>query len=187
YSSCMNQAKIEADGLAPLAPLLAEIDGARTPADVQRAIRRLHDIAIPVAFGVSAALDVHEPTLVVANVAAATLGLPDRDLFLQPEPHAEEVRARYRAHVAKLLQLLGLEEGAARAAAGATFALEKRLAEATLDAATAADPAATDHRVTFAALRELAPSVDWAAIFDEARLPRTAINVAEPRFLQALD
>lgn len=187
YASCMNEAKIDADGIAPLAPLLAEIDGARTPADVLRAIRRLHDIGIPVAFGVSAALDIHEPTLVVASVAAAGLGLPDRDPYLQPDARAEETRARYRVHVAKLLQLRGLEEAAARDAAGAVFALEKRLAEATLDGAAAADPAATDHKMTFAGLHELAPGIDWAASFEEAGLRRDAVNVTEPRFIQALD
>ena len=41
--------RIEAPGLTPLAPLLADIDARPEPADLQRIIRRLHDLAIPVA------------------------------------------------------------------------------------------------------------------------------------------
>ena len=77
-----------------------------------------------------------------------------------------------------------MPEAQARDAADAIFALEKRLAEASLDSATAGDPAATDHKMTFARLKELAPHFDWDAYFDEASLSRADLNVAEPKFLQ---
>src|SRR5262249_13061762 len=32
-----------------------------------------------------------------------------------------------------------------------------------------------------------APALDWAAYFDEAKLPRADVNVAEPRLLRQLD
>src|SRR6266550_4618577 len=34
YASCMDEARAEASGIAPLAPMLAEIDGIRSPADL---------------------------------------------------------------------------------------------------------------------------------------------------------
>ena len=43
YASCMNEAGIDALGLAPLTPLLDEINNMRNMADVQRVIRRLHE------------------------------------------------------------------------------------------------------------------------------------------------
>src|SRR4029077_14431946 len=52
---------------------------------------------------------------------------------------------------------------------------------------TANDQAATNHRMTFAQLKELAPRFDWDTYFDQAKLPRGELNVAEPKFVQQVD
>ena len=187
YASCMDEAKIDALGLTPLAPLLADIDAIRTRADLQRSIRRLHALAIPVGFGLVGAMDNHDPERFIANVAPGGLGLTSRDAYLQSEPPAVEARERYRARVAQVLMLAGAEDAAARESSLAILGLEKRLAEASLDAKASADPAATDHRMTFAQLDQLAPAVDWNAYFAEAGLPRVDLNVEQPNFLRRLD
>jgi putative endopeptidase len=187
YASCMDEAAIDAAGLSPIAPLLADIDAVKTPADVQRVIRRLHDLGIAAPFGETGAYDNHEPKDFLLNLVAGGLGLPDRDAYGKTEPAAAELRSKYRQHVARLLALGGMPERATLAAADGVIALEKRLAEASLDAKTAADPAATEHKTTFAQLAQLAPHIDWDRYFDEARIPRAPINVAEPRFLQQVD
>jgi endothelin-converting enzyme/putative endopeptidase len=64
-------------------------------------------------------------------------------------------------------------------------ALETRLAEASLDPAAAADPAATAHKVVFAQLA--AARFEWERYFAEAGLPRADLNVAEPAFLERVD
>ncbi len=183
YASCMD----DAAGLSPIAPLLADIDAARTPADVQRVIRRLHDIGIAAPFGETAAFDNSEPKDFLLNLVAGGLGLPDRDAYLKTEPRFAEIRDKYRQHVARVLALGGMPQKATLAAADGVIALEKRLAEASLDAKAAADPAATEHRTTFAQLKEMAPHVDWDKYFDEARIPREPVNVTEPKFLQQVD
>jgi endothelin-converting enzyme/putative endopeptidase len=187
YASCMDEANIDASGLTPLAPLLADIDAVRNLADVQRVIRRLHELAVPVPFGTSGGLDNHEPTNFIVNVIAGGLGLPDRDYYLKPEPRFVEAREKYLVHVTSVLKLKGMPDAQASKAAGVVFALEKRLAEASLDSAAAPDPAATDHKMTFAELEKLAPSFDWGKYFDEAKLPRVALNVNEPKFIQELE
>jgi endothelin-converting enzyme/putative endopeptidase len=187
YASCRDEARVDAVGLAPLASLLAEIDAAQSPADVQRLVRKLHEVAVPVPFGVVASPDTHEPVNTIANVVAGAPGMPDRDDYLKPEPRFVEARETYRAHVAAMLKLGGMPGARAREAAVAVFGLEKRLAEASLDASAAGDPAKTDHRMTFAELEEVAPHVDWRAYFDEAHLPRLDLNVSEPAFVRQMD
>jgi endothelin-converting enzyme/putative endopeptidase len=41
--------------------------------------------------------------------------------------------------------------------------------------------------MTFAQLKQLAPRFDWDTYFDEAKLPRGDINVAQPKLIQQLD
>ena len=187
FASCMDEASVDAAAFAPLAPLLADIDRIQNPTGVQRIVRRLHPLAIFVPFGTNGAPDYNAPAHFIANVVAGGLGLPDRDYYLKAEPQFADAREKYHAHVANVLELAGMPEAQARDAADAIFALEKRLAEASLDSATAGDPAATDHKMTFARLKELAPHFDWDAYFDEASLSRADLNVAEPKFLQQVD
>ncbi len=187
YASCMDEAAIDAADLAPLAPLLADIDGARDLVDVQRGIRRLHEIAISAPFAIVGATDYNEPANFIVNVGSGGLGLPDRDYYLNSETQFAEAREKYRAHVANVLRLGGMPDAQSRDAVEAIFALEKRLAEASLNSATANDQAATNHRMTFAQLKELAPRFDWDTYFDQAKLPRGELNVAEPKFVQQVD
>ena len=187
YASCMDEAGIDAAGLTPLAPLLAEIDAVRESADVQRIIRRLHELAIPVPFGTAGAPDYDAPVNFIENVLAGGLGMPGREYYVKAEPQFAEAREKYRVHVANVLKLSGMPDAQAHDAADGVFALEKRLAEASLDGATAGDPAATDHRMTFAQLEALAPHFDWNKYFGEAGLARADVNVAEPDFVRQLD
>src|SRR5262249_31101146 len=131
--------------------------------------------------------DFREPKSFVLNLIAGGLGLPDRDVYLKKDPQATQTREAYRQHVAHVLALGGMPPPATLAAADSVIALETRLAEASLDAKPAGDPAATEHPTTFAQLKEMAPHIDWDAYFDDAHMPRTAINVAEPKFLQQVD
>lgn len=187
YASCMDEAGIDAAGLAPIAPLLAEIDAIRNLADTQRIIRRLHELAISVPFGTIGAPDYDAPDHFIENVVAGTLGLPDRDFYLSAEPKFAEAREKYRVHVANVLKFGGMTDAEAREAVDNIFAIEKRFAEASLDSATASDPAATNHKMSFAQLTTLAPHFDWDSYFDEAKLPRGDVNAAEPKFVQQLD
>ena len=187
FASCMDETRIESLGLTPLAPLLADIDAIGNQGDLQRSIRRLHALAIPVGFGLVGALDNQEPERFVANVVPGNLGLSSRDDYLRSDPPFVQARERYTTHVADVLQLAGSPRTEAGASSLAILGLEKRLAEATLDAATSADPAATDHRTTFVQLEQLAPGVDWSAYFSEAGLPRSELNVEQPNLLRRLD
>jgi putative endopeptidase len=187
YASCMNETAVNAAGLMPLAPLMAEIDAIRTTGDVQQVIRRLHELAVPAAFTTNGEADYHNGNDFIANILPGGLGLPDRDYYMNTAPRYADARARYSLHVVKVLTLSGMPERQADEAAAGIFALERRLAESSLDGAAAADPAATDHKMSFAQLKLLAPLIDWDRYFTEARLPRSDVSVAEPKFMAQLD
>jgi endothelin-converting enzyme/putative endopeptidase len=187
YASCMDESRIEGLGVAPIAPLLDEIDAVRNGGDLQRSIRRLHALSVPVGFGLLGAMDTHEPRRFIANVVPGALGLSGRDAYLGEGPELVQARDRYRARVARLLVLAGSPEAAAQESSRAILALETRLAQATLDGKAAADPAATDHPTSFAQLEQMAPGIDWKAYFADAGIPRVDLNVEQPGLLRQLD
>lgn len=182
YASCMDEASIDQAGLEPVAPWLDEIAEAKSAADVQRLLRKLHAVAINVGFTLSGNYGYREPGEFLAYVSGGSLGLPDRDYYLKDEPRFVEAREQYRAHIARLLALAGTSDGADE-----IVALETRLAEASLDLATASNPTGSDHVAPFATLQTLASHFDWDAYFDEAKLPRGDLSINESKLLEQLD
>jgi len=187
FASCMNEPLIDAVGVAPLSPLLEDIGSVQDAKGLSRLIRKLHELAIPAPFAVAGASDYHDPENVVMNIAAGGLGLPGRDDYLKPEMEFAQAREKYREHVARVLNLGGMATAEAATAAGRIVALETRLAEASLAPAMAADPATTAHKMSFAQLSQLSRHFDWESYFNEAKLPRIDVNVAEPAFIERLD
>jgi len=184
YAACMDESSVDKRGLAPAQPLLDEVASIRTKADLQRAIGHLNDVAIFAPFAFNSAQDLHNPSQVVASVGAAGIGMPDRDYYLKPDARFVEARAKYLEHVAKMFELAGATPEAAKADAATVFAFEKRLAEASLDNVALRDPKQQDHTMSFAQLQALSPAFDWGAYFDAAHLPRSDLNVTQPKFLQ---
>jgi len=187
YAACMDEAQVDALGIKPVQSLLDEVRGIKTKADVQRTIGHLHDVGVAVPFGLFAAQDLHDPTQVIAHLGAGGLGMPDRDYYLKPEPRFVEAREKYHAHVARMFELAGAKPEVAKANAEVVFAFEKRLAEPSLDNVALRDPQQQDHKTKFADLDKLAPNFGWAAYFDAGKMPKTDLNVTQPKFLQQFD
>ncbi|HLW54791.1 MAG TPA: M13 family metallopeptidase [Candidatus Angelobacter sp.] len=187
YGSCMDEARVNKLGLAPAEPMLKEIDAMKSAADLQREIRRLHDVGVFVPFALFSQPDAHNPTQTIAYISASGLGLPDRDYYLKTEQRFVEAREKYLVHVSNMFKLAGYDEAKAKAAADTVFQMEKKLAENSLDNVALRDPQNTDHKMTYADLKKLSPAVDWDGYFAEAKIARADLNVSEPKFMQETD
>jgi putative endopeptidase len=187
YASCMNESRINQLGIKPLEPMLGRIDGVKSPADVQRVIRELHQIGIFAPFGLYGQSDNHNPVQVIAYVFASGLGLPDRDYYLKPEPRFQEARDRYREHVRRMFTLAGYSAVRAKEASDTVFSFETQLARASLDNVTLRDPRATDHKTSFDSLKKMTPAFDWDVYFTDAHLPKADLNVDQPKFMAELE
>ena len=185
YTSCMDEAKVDAAGATPIAKTLAQVDAIKSVADLQAVIGELHATGVAVPFYVASQQDPHEPTQVLADIGAGGLGLPDRDYYVKPEPRFAEARTKYRAHLAAMFKLAGRTEPAA--ALDAVIDLETTLARASLDNVARRDPRNSDHKTTPAQLAKLTPHFDWAKYAADAKLPRADVNVDQPAFLAAVD
>jgi putative endopeptidase len=186
YGACMSEAQANALGVTPLAPMLAEINALRDVAGVQHMIARFHGAGIPVPFGLTGGSDNHNPGDVIAQIYASGLGLPDRDYYVKPDARFKEAREKYVAHVATIFRLAGEDEPSARSDADHVMRMETRMAEVSLDNVALRDPAATDHKMAFSQLQQLAPSFNWSAYYKTAGIAPGLVNVAEPRFLQGI-
>ena len=188
YAACMEMSVVNAAGVKPLKSYLSQIDAIHDGAGVQKMIVTLQGLSIRVPFGLQSYPDPHNPSMTIADIGAAGLGLPDRDYYLKPEQRFKDARAKYVVHVANIFKLAGYSQADATKAANTVMQFETSLAQASLDNVAKRDPEQLDHSMTFADLIKLAPHFDWTAYFESAKIPRNPkLNVEEPKFLQEFD
>ena len=182
----VNEAAIEARGLASLKPMLDGIEKVSDKLDLTRLLGREMRADIDLmgfgiynsasVLGLSVEQSIHGEKTNVAFLVQGGLGLPDRDDYLSAAPEKEALRNRYRAYVAKMLTLAGFDSSDERATA--VLALETAIAQ------THATPEASgaDHNAdnvwTRADFVQRAPGMDWPVFFDAAGLAKQGELVA---------
>jgi endothelin-converting enzyme/putative endopeptidase len=186
YAACMAEPQIEAQGRAPLDPLLARVDAVQSKAELFRLLGENEAGALPTFFRFGSAPDMHDSTRTIATVGQqGGLSLPDRDDYLKDDAKSKEKRERFLAHVERMLQLAGEDAASAKAHAQSVLKLETGLADAQLDRVAMRDPKNRDNLVSVAELKQLAPAYDFDAYFPATGAPAfEKLNVAPKKFFE---
>jgi putative endopeptidase len=188
YGTCMDSTAVESAGMSPLRAELRRIEAIRTRRDIQSAIAHLHSMGIPAGFAFRSTPDAKKSARTIAEAYQGGLGLPDRDYYLKTDSASEKIRSEYLAHVARMLQLSGLEQSRAGQSAQAIMRLETALANASMTKEEQRDPEAIYHLLDVDKLQQSTPAFVWATYFTSLGLHGVSeINVAQPKFLQAYD
>ncbi len=188
FASCMNTTAIDALGVKPVAGELAKINALKTREQVVVAIGSLHhENAGSFFFGSGTGQDSLDSSLVIVQVGAGGLGLPDRDYYLKTDEKSVKLREQYVAYIERLLTLGGESAEQAKADAEGTLRIETALAKASLTRVQRRDPHNTYHVMTIAQLGEIAPAFDWGHYFALQGAPEVAkLNVSQPEFMKAV-
>jgi predicted metalloendopeptidase len=178
YAAYMDEAAIEAKGLAPLAPFLEKIsaigDRRALSAYVCSTLRADVDALnatnfyTPHLFGLWFTQDLNDPARTTAYMLQGGLGMPDRDYYLDSAKEMAEARAAYKAHVAATLRLARVDDADGKAEA--IVALEHDIASAHATRTESVDVAKANNPWTREEFASRAPGIDWPACFAAARL-----------------
>ena len=117
FAACMDEARIEALGATPLQPALTALAAVKDRQGLARWLAEQHmaSSTSELLFAFGSEQDATDATQFIAGVYAGGLGLPDRDDYLDQDAKSKELREKYRAHVVKLLELLGDDSATAAA------------------------------------------------------------------------
>jgi putative endopeptidase len=190
FAACMDVAAIDRAGIAPIRADLARIAALPDKRAIAPLLGDLHTRygSGGLLFGSDVEQDERDATRVIAGIDAGGLGLPDRDYYLAQDARSADIRTKYVAHVARMLELAGEPDGEARADAAVVMRIETALARASLSRVDLRDPYKVYHRGSLASLQQLAPALDWRAYFEASGLiAQPWINVSEPGFARELD
>jgi endothelin-converting enzyme/putative endopeptidase len=190
FGTCMNEAAVEKLGAQPLKPLLDQIAAIKTTKDLAAFLAAEHPRSegSGFMFGFGSDQDFGDASQVIAFAEAGGLGLPDRDYYTKTDPKSEELRQKYLAHVAAMLQLTGEPAAQAKTDANTVMRIETALAKASLTRVERRNPYNLYHKMPPAQLKAMTPHFDWDRYFADTKLTNVStINVTQPEFFKALD
>ena len=178
YASFMDEAGIEAKGLAPLKSYFNAVDaihdkaslssylGSRLRADVDSL--NATDFYTDNIFGMWAQQGFEDPDHVVPYLMQGGLGMPDRDYYIDPSPKMAEMRTKYQSHIVAMLTLAGIADPAGKAAK--IMALETEIAKTHTSRVDSIDVNKANNPWKQTDFATKAPGLDWSAYFGAAGL-----------------
>jgi putative endopeptidase len=163
YASFMDEATVEAKGLAPFEPWLNQVRGITSKAQLPQMFAEARKMGIGTPFGGFVGQDDKAPDQYIFNFFQAGLGMPDRDYYLKPDAKLAETRAAYLKHITNMLTLAGEKNAAARAKAIVDF--ETNIAKVSWSRIESRDATKTYNKMTLAELAQRAPGFDFPSLF----------------------
>ncbi|MBL0227220.1 M13-type metalloendopeptidase [Thermomonas sp.] len=127
WATGMDEAKINAQGLQPLAAELATIDALADGPAVAEFLRASAVEGNGYLIGIGAMPDFKDSSINIAAAGQGGLGLPDVPYYDKPE--YQKIRDAYVAYISRMLELSGIPAADAAAQAKDVLAFETRLAK----------------------------------------------------------
>ncbi len=187
FNSGMDTVKIDKQGIQYLTSYFQEIDKISTPDEVQQAVIRFHKFGISPLFALYGAADALNSNMVIAQLAQAGMGMPDRDYYLNEDPRSIDLRAKYIIYMTTIFKLMGNEDAIAASNAQKVMDIETQLAKASMTRLEMRDPNKTYNKVTTEELVKLSPVFNWNRYFADLGLGNPgSINLNQPNFVKEI-
>ena len=186
FASAMDTNRLEQLRFQPIERDLQRIAALKSSKALFKLLAEFHERGIGGAFGAGVSPDAKNSSLYAFSLRQGGLSLPDRDYYLKDD--FAKQRDAYRAHVIKMLTLLGETPADATTHAATVLELETALAKAGRSRVELRDPIKNYNKVSTPELLAQNPALPWRTYLDEAGLGQAAYAiVGQPEFFAALD
>ena len=187
WATGMDEAKINAQGIEPLAAELAAIDALADKDAIAQYLRSSAAKGGNFLFGFGAEADFQNPDQNIAYASQGGLGLPDSRYYTDADK--QDIREKYVAHIARILELSGVDAAAAQAQAKDVMAFETRLAKASKSREELSrDVSLYYNPVTLADADALTPNFPWSKFFESQGVATPEqFSLAMPDFHKEVD
>ncbi|MFC7537437.1 M13 family metallopeptidase [Sphingomonas sp. GCM10030256] len=159
YASFMDEAALEAKGLAAFDPWLNQVRGLNSRSSLPELYAEAMKLGIGTPFGGYVGQDDKSPDQYILQFFQSGLGMPDRDYYLSKDAKLADTKAKYLAHLTNVLTLAGEKNAAGRAAA--ILAFEDRIAAVSWTKVESRDATKTYNKYTLDQLAKNSPGFDF--------------------------
>jgi putative endopeptidase len=167
YAAFLDTDAIDGRGLEPARRALDAIEHLKTHEQIAALIATPGmPLDGPISWGIT--LDEKNPDRYIVGVGQSGLSLPDREYYLKTDPQFAQIRAQFKAHVAKMLSLAGHRNAGQEAAE--ILALETAIAKQSWALEKRRDRNATYNLRTVSELESEAPDYPWETALKASEL-----------------
>ena len=190
YRLATDSARRNREGLAPVQPLLAEMEAARSLDDLRRLQLKYARLGYGVPFGSGFAADDKNVTMNILVLRQGGLTLGQRDWYLNTDKATADVREAFRRHIVRMFRLYGFTEEQSARKGEAVFRFETTLALVSKSNTELRDPQANYNKMTLAAFEAAWPNIPLRALSQAQGIDTAAIRevvVGQPAFFTGCD
>ncbi len=183
YADFMDDNEVEKLGISPIADDLAKAQSISSLSEFTALLGRLESKGLGGFLNGWVTADASDPTTNIAYIYQGGISLPD-EAYYREETHSE-VRTELVAHIEKMFDLAGINDGASHASR--IMELETEIASHHWDTVRSRDAVLTFNKKTFAEITTLAAPFNWHLWADNAGIPRTVLDsvvIAQPDFIE---
>src|SRR5690606_18592025 len=167
---------------------IKQIDAIAGKADIQKYFTKQQLYGGNAFFSIEAFPDLTKSDVIAVYLSGEGIGLPERDYYFDKSSKGKETREKYLAHVARMLELSGIDKSSAARQANAIMKIETALAHATLTKEERRDPGKIYNKRSVNQLATMMPSFDWNAYFTDLGLSGIdSVVVVDIDFLPAVE
>jgi len=166
FKSVTDTKKRDADGVAPLKPYLAKVDALKSVADLEKLNIEMQQYGGLGLYGMYVYSDMKNSNHNATYIGGGSLGLPERDYYLNKDEESQNIRDKYVEHIARMMSYFGIEEKVGAKKAKAVLAFETSLAESMMSKEDRRDPSKRYNPMDLNGLSKLAGGINWKEYFD---------------------
>ncbi len=188
YRTAMDEQQLQEKGIKPLAGEFRKIDAIQDRGDLIAELGHLRSRDIAAAFSLYVDQDEKRSIRYIVYLRQGGLGLPEREYYLGQSEYFKKLRADYRKHVARMLELIGEPSSDAAKAADAVIGIETKLAKASRTPVQLRDREAQYNLESRRDLDALMPNLNWDQYLAPIELKQLSeAVVGQPEFFISLN
>ena len=179
YNLMMDTARLEKEGIDPIKPDLAKIDGVTDKASLFDVVVDLQMKNVDLYFALYVGADPKNSNVNILQTYQSGYALGERDYYIGDDENSVKIREKYKEHIEKMLMLCGYPESVAKRTVESVMQIETRLAKVAYDKVKERDPLANYHKMSVDSLGAIIPNFDWKNYFSKQGLDVNELNVSQ--------
>lgn len=188
WSTAMDSAKIEQQGLKPLQPWLDKISAITDVKSLVATVAELKRIGSSTLFSDYVIQDDKNSEIMTFRLNQGGIGLPEREYYFKTDSATVKIRSAYLQYISKVLTMSGEDSASASRAAQNILMLETNLAKASRKLEDLRDPYRNYNKLAISSLGTISKNLDWSNFLNITGIKNIdSVIVGQPEFFTALD
>lgn len=190
YKLAMDSVRRNQEGIAPVKPLLDEMEAAKTLDALHQVQLKYAKLGYGVPFGSYFGADDKNVTRNILSLSQGGLTLGQKDWYVNTDKATRDIREAFKKHIAHMFELYGFSAADAQRKMQSVFRFETELALVSKSNVELRDPQANYNKMTLAQFEENYPNIPLKAFAQaEGVNPQyiQEMNVGQPSFFTGLD